>query len=59
MLETKGYDRGNEDSELKFKLGKLWEAKAGGQFKYMMVFENKPIEGAERLSDALKKIALL
>lgn len=59
VLETKGDDRGNEDSELKLKLGKLWEAKAGGQFKYMMVFENKPIDGAERLSDALKKIALL
>jgi len=25
----------------------------------MMVFENNPIDGAERLADALKKIALL
>jgi len=62
-LETKGDDRDNTDSELKLKLGKLWEAKAGrltGQdFRYMMVFENNPIDGAERLADALKKIAQL
>ncbi|MDP2093948.1 MAG: RNA helicase, partial [Hydrogenophaga sp.] len=58
-LETKGDDRDNTDSELKLKLGKLWEAKAGRDYRYMMVFENNPIDGAERLSDALKKIAQL
>jgi type III restriction enzyme len=41
---------------LKLKLGKLWEAKADGGFKYMMVFDNNPIEGAERLADALRKL---
>jgi type III restriction enzyme len=55
-LETKGDDRDNTDSELKLKLGKLWESKAGAAFKYMMVFDNNPIEGAERLADALKKL---
>lgn len=55
-LETKGDDRDNTDSELKLKLGKLWESKAGTAFKYMMVFDNNPIEGAERLTDALKKL---
>jgi type III restriction enzyme len=58
-LETKGDDRDNSDSELKLKLGKLWEAKAGGDYRYMMVFENNPVDGAERLSDALKKIGQL
>ena len=58
-LETKGDDRDNGDSELKLKLGKLWEAKAGRDYRYMMVFDNNPIEGAERLSDALKKIGQL
>lgn len=58
-LETKGDDRDNTDSELKLKLGKLWEAKAGRDYRYMMVFENNPIDGAERLSDALKKIGRL
>jgi type III restriction enzyme len=58
-LETKGDDRDNTDSELKLKLGKLWESKAGRDFRYMMVFENNPVDGAERLSDALKKISQL
>ena len=58
-LETKGDGRDNSDSELKLKLGKLWEAKAGRDYRYMMVFDNNPIEGAERLSDALKKIGQL
>ncbi|MFC5473286.1 DEAD/DEAH box helicase [Paraherbaspirillum soli] len=57
VLETKGDDRDNTDSELKLKLGKLWESKSGGSFKYMMVFDNNPINGAERLADALKKLA--
>ncbi|HMO45393.1 MAG TPA: DEAD/DEAH box helicase family protein [Rubrivivax sp.] len=55
-LETKGDDRDNTDSELKLKLGKLWEAKAGRDYRYMMVFDNNPIDGAERLADALAKI---
>lgn len=58
-LETKGDDRDNSDSELKLKLGKLWESRAGRDYRYMMVFENNPIEGAERLSDALNKIRQL
>lgn len=58
-LETKGDDRDNSDSELKLKLGKLWEAKVGRDFRYMMVFENNPIDGAERLADALAKIRQL
>jgi type III restriction enzyme len=58
-LETKGDDRDNRDSELKLKLGKLWEAKAGRDYRYMMVFENNPIGGAERLADALAKIRQL
>lgn len=56
IIETKGDDRDNSDSELKLKLGKLWEAKAGYEFKYMMVFDNNPIGGAERLSDAISKL---
>ncbi len=58
-LETKGDDRDNTDSELKLKLGKLWEAKAGRSYRYMMVFENNPIDGAERLADALAKLRQL
>ena len=56
LIETKGDDRDNSDSELKLKLGKLWESKAGARFKYMMVFDNNPIDGAERLADAINKL---
>lgn len=59
VLETKGDDRDNSDSELKLKLGKLWAAKAGSRYHYMMVFENNPIDGAERLADAMTKIRQL
>lgn len=59
VLETKGDDRDNSDSEFKLKLGKLWEGRIGAVYKYMMVFENNPIQGAENLSDALKKLEQL
>ena len=59
IIETKGDDRDNTDSEQKRKLGKLWQAKAGAGFHYMMVFENNPVAGAERLSAALHKLAQL
>jgi type III restriction enzyme len=55
-LETKGDDRDNADSAPKLKLGKLWESKAGRDYRYMMVFDSNAIDGAERLADALNKI---
>lgn len=55
-LETKGDDRDNSDSTLKLKLGKQWEAKSGGNYRYMMVFENNPLDGAETLANALNKL---
>jgi type III restriction enzyme len=58
-LETKGDDRDNSNSEFKLKLGKLWEARVGSGYKYMMVFDINPIDGAENLSDAIEKIAQL
>ena len=41
---------------MKLKLGKLWEAKAGGAIKYMMVFDGNPMAGADSLANALNKI---
>lgn len=32
------------------------KANAGRGYRYMIVFQNNPIDGAERLSDALQKI---
>ena len=51
LLETKGDDRDNSDSEQKLKLGKAWQAAAGRNYKYFMVFDQKPIDGANRLDE--------
>ena len=59
VVEAKGDDRDNSDSEKKLQLGKAWAAKAGDHYRYMMVFENNPIEGADRLDVAISKIGRL
>lgn len=51
LLETKGDDRDNSDSEQKLKLGKAWQAAAGRNYKYFMVFDQKQLEGALKLDD--------
>ena len=48
-----GGDRDNFDYDRKLKLGREWEKQAGRQFRYYMVFENRPVDGAYRLADAL------
>jgi hypothetical protein len=35
----------------KLKLGKIWEALAGRPYKYFMVFDQNPIEGAFRFDE--------
>ncbi len=59
VVEAKGDDRDNSDSERKLQLGKAWASKAGDRYRYMMVFENNPINGADQLDVAISKIALL
>lgn len=59
VLETKGDDRDNSDSANKLKLGKQWESKSGGHYRYMMVFDNNAIDGAETLAGALNKLKQL
>jgi type III restriction enzyme len=44
LLETKGDVFDNDDSRNKNILGKTWSEKAGGTFKYFMVFESKQVE---------------
>ncbi len=58
IIETKGDDRDNSDSTNKLKLGKAWANKAGSQYRYFMIFDNKAIEGADKLADALSKIGI-
>lgn len=59
LLETKGDDRDNSDSEEKLKLGKAWESMAGRQYKYFMVFDQNPIAGAFRFDEFLGVIGNL
>jgi type III restriction enzyme len=54
LLESKGDDRDNSDSEAKIRLGKAWERKAGNNFKYFMVFDKKEVNDAHKLDDFLK-----
>jgi type III restriction enzyme len=49
LIETKGDDRDNSDSEHKLALGESWEKKAGDAFKYFMVFDKKDLKGAYTL----------
>lgn len=53
ILETKGDVRDNSDSARKLKLGRNCGKQAGKHFRYFMVLDNKPIEGAYKLADAL------
>ena len=52
LLETKGGDRDNSDSGTKIELGKIWEKCAGREYRYLMVFEHNPLEGAYSWADA-------
>lgn len=54
VLETKGDDRDNSDSQAKARLGNTWARQAGPNFKYYMVFEKNSVDGAYTL-DWFKK----
>ena len=51
LIEYKGDDRDNSDSERKLKLGRKWQAQSGGNYRYFMVFKNRDfgIDGAYTL----------
>ena len=51
LLEFKGDDRDNSDSRMKLELGRQWQAQAGSNYRYFMVFKNKNfgIDGAYTL----------
>ncbi|MCJ8210657.1 DEAD/DEAH box helicase family protein [Mucilaginibacter sp. RS28] len=46
LIETKGDDRDNSDSQAKCRLGNKWEELAGDSFRYFMVFNQKQLAGA-------------
>ena len=51
LIEFKGDDRDNSDSRMKLELGRQWQAQAGPNYRYFMVFKNKDfgIDGAYTL----------
>lgn len=53
LIETKGDHLWNEESEQKLRLGRIWQAKAGNQYRYFMVFKQKPVsaDGAYTLDE--------
>lgn len=59
LIEAKGDDRDNSDSSRKLKLGQAWANKAGNDFRYFMVFDTNPVEGAYRLDALVPVIANL
>ena len=61
VVEVKGDDRDNSDSERKLRLGRKWADKAGDDYRYYMVFDNLnwSKEGAYDLSafvEIMKKL---
>ena len=51
LVESKGDDRDNSDSKAKLKLGQKWADLSGKQYRYFMVFDDNPIEGAYTVAD--------
>ncbi|MBL7933094.1 MAG: hypothetical protein JNL60_14405, partial [Bacteroidia bacterium] len=56
IVETKGDDRDNSDTEAKIRLGSAWEKLAGAQFRYFMVFDKNDMKDAYRLDAFLNII---
>ena len=56
LIEYKGDDRDNSDSERKLKLGRQWQALTGSNYRYFMVFKNREfgINGAYTLDDFVR-----
>ncbi|MBQ3444962.1 MAG: DEAD/DEAH box helicase family protein [Selenomonadaceae bacterium] len=52
IVETKGTFLSNPESKQKIELGRIWETKSGiDSFRYFMVFDSSPPEGAVSLDD--------
>ena len=58
LIEYKGDDRDNSDSERKLKLGRQWQAQCGQNYRYFMVFKNREfgIDGAYTLDKFIEII---
>ncbi|RYZ24579.1 MAG: DEAD/DEAH box helicase [Chitinophagaceae bacterium] len=52
IIETKGDDRDNSDSEAKNRLGQTWAQHAGPEYRYMMIFDANKLPGTYTLDEA-------
>lgn len=60
LIETKGDDRDNSDSEEKLRLGKAWETESGKMYRYYMVFDhNDNLDGAITLPELIDRVCRL
>jgi len=59
LMETKGDDRDNSDSEAKCRLGNKWAEVAGKDFSYFMVFDKKQVPGSYTITKAKELIKQL
>ncbi|MBI3903879.1 MAG: DEAD/DEAH box helicase family protein [Nitrosomonadales bacterium] len=53
LIETKGEHLQNDDSDTKVELGKLWQDCVGRGYRYIMVFDQVPVDGALNWQDAI------
>lgn len=56
LIETKGDHLDNDDSKNKRELGRVWVEKAGNNYKYFMVFENKDVDNAYTFKSIIEVI---
>jgi type III restriction enzyme len=57
LIETKGEHLQNDDSDTKVELGKLWQDCAGRDYRYVMVFDQVPVDGAVNWQDGIDMLS--
>lgn len=59
LLETKGDDRDNSDSEAKNRLGRAWAIRAGDNYSYFMVFETNKIADTYTVEEVKELVGMM
>ena len=59
LVEAKGDYLDNDDTNEKISLGRDWQMKAGNNYRYFMVFDNKDVDGAYNYNRFLDVIRAL
>ena len=59
LIETKGDHLDGSDSQSKIRLGGAWAKKAGNDYRYYMVFENRQVPGAITIDEMIDRLGKL